>query len=193
MTRATGRPEGGPLPDPQTRHRSVSCRPGTRCCSCMPGGRRCCRRSTGRTCSRPRTRRRTDVFVDGPVAGTWRHEDGEIRVSPFGKLTPERPCGSRGRGASTGRVPRLSPRRSDEPMNQSDVQGWLNRYVEAWRSNDRAVIESLFTEDAVYSYRPWDSDEQTVRGRERDRRQLARGARRARRLGRALRAVRRRG
>ena len=35
-------------------------------------------------------------------------------------------------------------------MNRSDVQVWLGRYVEAWRSNDRATIESLFTEDAVY-------------------------------------------
>jgi len=49
-------------------------------------------------------------------------------------------------------------------MNRSDVQGWLDRYVEAWRSNDRAVIESLFTDDAVYGYRPWDSDQHTVRG-----------------------------
>jgi ketosteroid isomerase-like protein len=49
-------------------------------------------------------------------------------------------------------------------MNHADVQDWLDRYVEAWRSNDRANIEGLFTEDAVYGYRPWDSDEKTVRG-----------------------------
>ena len=49
-------------------------------------------------------------------------------------------------------------------MNRSDVQLWLDRYVSAWRSNDRATIESLFTEDAVYGYRPWDSDGHTVRG-----------------------------
>jgi ketosteroid isomerase-like protein len=49
-------------------------------------------------------------------------------------------------------------------MNRSDVQTWLDRYVEAWRTNDRAAIESLFTEDAVYGYRPWDSDQHTIRG-----------------------------
>ena len=51
-------------------------------------------------------------------------------------------------------------------MNRSDVQAWLDRYVEAWRSNDRASIEALFTEDAVYGYRPWDSDEHTITGRD---------------------------
>ena len=51
-------------------------------------------------------------------------------------------------------------------MNHADVQTWLDRYVQAWQSNDRGVIESLFTEDAVYGYRPWDSDEHTVRGRD---------------------------
>jgi ketosteroid isomerase-like protein len=51
-------------------------------------------------------------------------------------------------------------------MNRSDVQAWLDGYVEAWRSNDRASIEALFTEDAVYSYRPWESDKHTVRGRD---------------------------
>jgi hypothetical protein len=52
-----------------------------------------------------------------------------------------------------------------EPMNRSDVQAWLDRYVDAWRSNDRSLIESLFTDGAIYGYRPWDSDEHTVRGR----------------------------
>jgi len=28
-------------------------------------------------------------LVDGQVAGTWRHEDGEIRLSPFGDLRPD--------------------------------------------------------------------------------------------------------
>ena len=51
-------------------------------------------------------------------------------------------------------------------MDRSDVQAWLDRYVEAWRANDRALIESLFAEDAVYSYRPWDSDTHTIRGRD---------------------------
>jgi ketosteroid isomerase-like protein len=51
-------------------------------------------------------------------------------------------------------------------MNRSDVQTWLDRYVEAWRTNEAGPIEALFTEDAVYGYRPWDSDEHTVRGRD---------------------------
>jgi hypothetical protein len=50
-------------------------------------------------------------------------------------------------------------------MNRSDVQSWLDRYLEAWRTNDHGAIESLFTDDAVYGYRPWDSNKHTVRGR----------------------------
>lgn len=49
-------------------------------------------------------------------------------------------------------------------MNHAGVQAWLDRYVEAWRANDRATIEALFTDDAVYGYRPWDSEQSTVRG-----------------------------
>jgi ketosteroid isomerase-like protein len=51
-------------------------------------------------------------------------------------------------------------------MNRDGVQAWLDRYIVAWRANDRGPIEALFTEDAVYSYRPWLSDEHTVRGRD---------------------------
>jgi ketosteroid isomerase-like protein len=51
-------------------------------------------------------------------------------------------------------------------MTHDDVQRWLDKYVAAWRSNERAQIEELFTEDAVYGYRPWDDDEHTVRGRD---------------------------
>src|SRR3990170_1340849 len=51
-------------------------------------------------------------------------------------------------------------------MTRDDVQAWLDRYVEAWRANERGPIEALFTEDAVYSYRPWDDADHTVRGRE---------------------------
>ena len=51
-------------------------------------------------------------------------------------------------------------------MNRRDVQAWLDRYVAAWRANEPDPIRDLFTEDAIYSYRPWDSDEQTVRGRD---------------------------
>ncbi|MGH8959337.1 MAG: hypothetical protein ACRDVK_11780, partial [Acidimicrobiia bacterium] len=48
-------------------------------------------------------------------------------------------------------------------MTRADVQGWLDRYVDAWRSYHRESIESLFTEDAEYRYHPY--DEQLVGGR----------------------------
>jgi ketosteroid isomerase-like protein len=51
-------------------------------------------------------------------------------------------------------------------MTRDDVQAWLDRYLEAWRANERGPIEALFTDDAVYSYRPWDSDEMTLTGRD---------------------------
>ena len=51
-------------------------------------------------------------------------------------------------------------------MTHDDVQRWLDRYIEAWRANERGPIEELFTEDVTYSYRPWESEEHTVRGRD---------------------------
>jgi uncharacterized protein (TIGR02246 family) len=51
-------------------------------------------------------------------------------------------------------------------MTRDDVQQWLDRYVAAWRANDADLVAELFTEDAVYGYRPWDSEEHTVRGRD---------------------------
>ncbi|HKZ18624.1 MAG TPA: nuclear transport factor 2 family protein [Acidimicrobiia bacterium] len=41
-------------------------------------------------------------------------------------------------------------------MTRADVQAWLDGYAAAWRSYDRASIESLFTEDAEYRYHPYD-------------------------------------
>jgi hypothetical protein len=35
-------------------------------------------------------------------------------------------------------------------MDRSEVQGWLDRYVEAWKSYDRGPIEPLFAEDVEY-------------------------------------------
>lgn len=32
---------------------------------------------------------------------------------------------------------------------------WATRYFLAWRTNDRTVVESLFSEDATYSYGPF--------------------------------------
>jgi hypothetical protein len=42
-------------------------------------------------------------------------------------------------------------------MNRSDLQSWLDRYLEAWRANERAPIEALFTDDVVYRWRPYES------------------------------------
>jgi hypothetical protein len=36
------------------------------------------------------------------------------------------------------------------------VQAWLDRYVEAWRTYDPALIGELFSADAEYRYHPWD-------------------------------------
>jgi hypothetical protein len=36
------------------------------------------------------------------------------------------------------------------------VQAWLDRYVEAWRSNAREPILALFADDASYRYGPFD-------------------------------------
>jgi ketosteroid isomerase-like protein len=50
-------------------------------------------------------------------------------------------------------------------MNHDDVQAWLDRYVDAWRSSQPADIEALFTDDAAYRYRPYGGDARAVRGR----------------------------
>ncbi len=43
------------------------------------------------------------------------------------------------------------------------VQDWLDRYLEAWRTYDGALIGDLFTDDATYRYHPGD---EPVVGRE---------------------------
>lgn len=49
-------------------------------------------------------------------------------------------------------------------MNRQSVQAWLDNYVEAWRSYEPSKIGDLFTEDALYSYSPFDEHD-PVRGR----------------------------
>lgn len=51
-------------------------------------------------------------------------------------------------------------------MTHEQLQTWLDGYIEAWASNDADLIGNLFTEDAVYSYRPWENDDVTARGRD---------------------------
>jgi ketosteroid isomerase-like protein len=50
-------------------------------------------------------------------------------------------------------------------MTHDDVRTWLDAYVDAWHTYDRAAIAALFTEDATYAYHPWDEGEALVRGR----------------------------
>ena len=40
-------------------------------------------------------------------------------------------------------------------MDLKDLQGWIDRYVEAWRSNDARAIGELFAENAVYYTHPF--------------------------------------
>lgn len=49
-------------------------------------------------------------------------------------------------------------------MNHADVQQWLDRYVEAWRANEREPITALFTEDATYRFRPYGGAEHAAEG-----------------------------
>lgn len=51
-------------------------------------------------------------------------------------------------------------------MTHDRLQAWLDAYVAAWRSYDPAAIGALFTEDATYSYHPWDAGDAVVRGRD---------------------------
>ncbi len=51
-------------------------------------------------------------------------------------------------------------------MDASGVQAWLDRYVDAWRANQAAPIEALFSADATYRYHPYDGAETTLRGRD---------------------------
>ena len=41
-------------------------------------------------------------------------------------------------------------------MTRDDVNRWLTRYVEAWKSYDPEAIGDLFSEQVDYRYHPWD-------------------------------------
>ena len=51
-------------------------------------------------------------------------------------------------------------------MDRPDAQAWLDRYSQAWLTYDEAEIASLFSDDAVYRYHPWDDGDDVLRGRE---------------------------
>ena len=40
-------------------------------------------------------------------------------------------------------------------LDRDQVQGWLDRYVAAWRANEAEFIRALFTDDVRYHYRPY--------------------------------------
>ena len=44
-------------------------------------------------------------------------------------------------------------------MDREAFQGWLDRYVEAWKTYDERQIGDLFSEDAEYRYHPQDEPE----------------------------------
>jgi ketosteroid isomerase-like protein len=51
-------------------------------------------------------------------------------------------------------------------MDRSAAQAWLDAYIEAWKTYDRAQIEALFAEDAVYRYHPYDDGDDVLHGRD---------------------------
>ena len=46
------------------------------------------------------------------------------------------------------------------------VSRWLDRYADAWRSNDADQIGSLFRDDALYRWHPYDKGDSVAHGRE---------------------------
>ena len=52
------------------------------------------------------------------------------------------------------------------PIDRDLVQDWLDRYIVAWRANQPQPIADLFSDDAVYRYRPYADDAQIIRGRD---------------------------
>ncbi|MBE2271580.1 MAG: nuclear transport factor 2 family protein [Anaerolinea sp.] len=48
-------------------------------------------------------------------------------------------------------------------ISLASVQTWLDNYIQAWRTYDRAQIEALYTEDALCYYNPFD---EPLRGRD---------------------------
>jgi ketosteroid isomerase-like protein len=51
-------------------------------------------------------------------------------------------------------------------MDHAAVQDWLDRYIQAWSANQPEPISALFSEDAVYRYRPYGDDEGALVGRQ---------------------------
>ncbi|MPZ54584.1 MAG: hypothetical protein GEU79_17975, partial [Acidimicrobiia bacterium] len=43
-------------------------------------------------------------------------------------------------------------------MEREEVQEWLDRYIEAWRRNEKELIAALFSDNAVYHFAPWGAE-----------------------------------
>lgn len=50
-------------------------------------------------------------------------------------------------------------------MERGAFQGWLDGYVDAWKTYDEGAIGELFSENARYRYHPWDERHAVVSGR----------------------------
>jgi hypothetical protein len=48
-------------------------------------------------------------------------------------------------------------------LEKSDVNRWLEAYVEAWKTYDRSQIAALFSDEIEYRYHPYDDP---IRGRD---------------------------
>jgi hypothetical protein len=44
------------------------------------------------------------------------------------------------------------------PLTEHDIATWVERYLQAWRTNATGDIEALFTEAAEYHERPYTTD-----------------------------------
>jgi hypothetical protein len=49
-------------------------------------------------------------------------------------------------------------------MTRDDVQAWLDRYTEAWRTYDPEQVRALFAQDVVYRYHPYDTGDDVLTG-----------------------------
>jgi hypothetical protein len=47
-------------------------------------------------------------------------------------------------------------------MDRAAVAKWLDGYIDAWKSNDRAQIASLFTDDVTYRYYPYEEPDRGI-------------------------------
>ena len=93
-----------PLPPPSTPAPVRFLRSGTTCCSATRTGPSAAR-GVPQDGDREERGRRPDFLVDGFVAGTWRVEQGKVRLEPFAPLPRAARGGRRGGGTTRGVAP----------------------------------------------------------------------------------------